>query len=125
MYNRYIPQADGSFSRRQIPDPVPPSPIRKQETVHPEPVCESPQTPAATKQEPRRYPPTSCPRGGRPRPPATRSDDSSILSFLRQLLPKEFDSGDLLVILLLLLMSGDCAEEQNTALLTLALYLFL
>ena len=30
-----------------------------------------------------------------------------------------------LIILLLLLMSGDCQEEPNTALLTLALYLFL
>lgn len=45
--------------------------------------------------------------------------------FLRQLLPKEFDTGDLLIVLLLLLMAGDCPEEQNTALLTLALYLFL
>jgi hypothetical protein len=29
------------------------------------------------------------------------------------------------VIVLLLLISGDCLEDQNTALLTLALYLFL
>ena len=29
------------------------------------------------------------------------------------------------LILLLLLISGDCQEDQNTALLTLALYLFL
>ena len=35
------------------------------------------------------------------------------------------DTGDLLVIILLLQMAGDCAEDQNTALLTLALYLFL
>jgi hypothetical protein len=35
------------------------------------------------------------------------------------------DTGDLLVIVLLLLMAGDCESEQNTALLTLALYLFL
>jgi hypothetical protein len=44
---------------------------------------------------------------------------------LRQLLPKNFDTGDLLIILLLLLMAGDSKEDQNTALLTLALYLFL
>ena len=31
----------------------------------------------------------------------------------------------LVIVLLLLLMSGDCQEDQNTALLTLALYLFL
>ena len=47
------------------------------------------------------------------------------MSFLRQLLPKEFDVEDLLIVVLLLLMSGDCQEDQNTALLTLVLYLFL
>ena len=49
----------------------------------------------------------------------------SIGSFLKQLLPKDFETEDLLVVLLLLLMSGDCQENQNTALLTLALYLFM
>ena len=46
-------------------------------------------------------------------------------SFLRQLLPKDFDTSDLIVVLLLLLMAGDCPEDQNTALLTLAIYRFL
>ena len=46
-------------------------------------------------------------------------------SFLKQLLPKNFDTGDLLIVLLLLVMAGDCQEDQNTALLTLALYLFM
>lgn len=45
--------------------------------------------------------------------------------FLRQLLPKNIDTGDLLVIALLLLMAGDCQEDKSTALLTMALYLFL
>lgn len=45
--------------------------------------------------------------------------------FLRRLLPKNLDTGDLLVILLLLLMAGDSAEDKNNALLTLALYLFM
>jgi hypothetical protein len=40
-------------------------------------------------------------------------------------LPRNFDTGDLLIILLLLLMAGDSKEDQSTALLTLALYLFL
>ena len=46
-------------------------------------------------------------------------------NFLRQLLPGDFNTEDLLEILLLLLMSGDCEEDRNNALLTLALYLFL
>ena len=41
---------------------------------------------------------------------------------MRQLLPKDFDTGDLIVVLLLLLMAGDCEEDRNNALLTLALY---
>ena len=45
--------------------------------------------------------------------------------FLKQLIPRNFDTGDLLVVILLLLMAADCQEDQNTALLTLALYFFL
>lgn len=30
-----------------------------------------------------------------------------------------------MIVLLLLLMAGDCAEDRNTALLTLALYFFM
>ena len=44
---------------------------------------------------------------------------------MRRLLPKNLDTGDLLIIVLLLLMSADCEDEKNTALLTLALYLFM
>ena len=45
--------------------------------------------------------------------------------FLRGLIPKGFDTGDLIVVLLLLLMAGDKPEDKNTAMLTLALYCFL
>lgn len=41
------------------------------------------------------------------------------------MLPRDFDTGDLIIVLLLLLMAGDCTEDQNTALLTLALYVFM
>ena len=43
------------------------------------------------------------------------------MGFLKQLLPKNFDTGDLLIVLLLLIMAAD-SDDQNTALLTLALY---
>ena len=59
-----------------------------------------------------------------PRPKQPR-ESTNVGNFLRQLLPKGFDTEDLLIVLLLLLMSGDCREDQNTALLTLALYLFM
>lgn len=48
-----------------------------------------------------------------------------IFGFLKNILPKEFDAGDLMIVLLLLLMAGDCQEDQNWAVLTLVLYLFL
>ena len=57
--------------------------------------------------------------------PGNGPKDTSVSSFLRQLLPKDFDTGDLLVVILLLLMAGDCKEDQNSALLTLVLYLFM
>ena len=60
-----------------------------------------------------------------PPPPPPSRQGQSAGGFLRSLLPKNLDTGDLVVILLLLLIAGDCREEQNTALLTLALYLFL
>jgi hypothetical protein len=44
---------------------------------------------------------------------------------LQKLLPKDFDTGDLIVILLLLLLAGDCEEDRATALLTLALYMIM
>lgn len=100
MYNRYIHQNDGSFQRRRIPDnPAPiqpdPQPLRKEEST-------APAKPA-------------------PKPP----QHIGAGSFLRNLLPKNLDTGDLIIVLLLLLMAGDCEEERNTALLTLALYFFM
>lgn len=111
MYNRYIPNSDGSYERRRIQDPPPP------------PQPEDPGKPAISvcpAQEPPRRPIPP-----RPRPKPRRDPPDSAGNFLKQLLPKDFDTTDLMVVLLLLLMSGDGKEEQNTALLTLALYLFL
>jgi hypothetical protein len=68
----------------------------------------------------------SCPSPEKPRPrlhPGERCDNGP--GFLQKLLPKDFDTGDLIVILLLLLLAGDCEEDRSTALLTLALYLIM
>ena len=70
---------------------------------------------------PRAEPPHQEP----PPPPPPSRGGQSAEGFLRSLLPKNLDTGDLAVVLLLLLIAGDSREEQNTALLTLALYLFL
>lgn len=100
MYNRYVPQQDGSHSRRHMPDncrqpPAPPPPEEK-------------------------YPPSPPPQH-----PCPARQEMGVFGFLKNILPKEFDTGDLMILLLLLLMAGDCQEDQNWAVLTLVLYLFL
>ena len=113
MYNRYIPQPDGSYRKNRIPDAVPPirnhPPTQKQQAVPDQPSCPPPEAPC-------------CEQPDHITPPQRHNDAGD---FLRRLLPKEIDTGDLLIIILLLLMAGDCKEEKNTALLTLALYFFL
>lgn len=120
MYNRYVPQADGSFQRCRITEePQKPEPPRKEpEHRPPEPEPCPPPKPTPKRCNRQNYRPPrqehrQDPQGG------------NVLQFLRHLLPRDFDTGDLLVVILLLLMSGDCQEDQNTALLTLALYLFM
>lgn len=97
MYNRYIPQQDGSYHRQTTHDQIPPS----QPKPSPPPLAPTPPQPIKR--------PQPQPAGG----------------FLRNLLPREFDTADLIIVLLLLLMAGDSEEERSTALLTLALYFLL
>ena len=122
MYNRYIPQPDGSYRRNRMQEIV-------QRPEKPAPAPPPPPLPPPPK-EPTASPCSNCmhnPPPRRPMPPREpcRRETGSVSGFLRQLLPKEFEIEDLLVVLLLLLMAGDCQENQNTALLTLVLYLFL
>lgn len=126
MYNRYIPQPDGSYRRSQYPDRRSPAP---------QPIPERPPEPAPEPSPPQTTPAgcAQCPHrssGHRPSPKPRQEpvyDNSSlgVGSFLKHLLPGNFDTEDLLIVVLLLLMSGDCQEDRNLPLLTLALYLFL
>ena len=125
MYNRYVPQSDGTYQRSRMPDSPPRQPAAHQPPQNPPcppAPAEAGACPGANMPclppEPRRVPPR-CPKAQR------KAAEGSVAGFLRQLLPSNFDTADLIVVLLLLLMSGDCPEDQNTALLTLALYLFL
>ena len=113
MYNRYIPQPDGSYQKNRVPDKTVQTQYNRPQTKPiipaPPPECEAPQppcSPSTTHKEPQNKP--------------INAGD-----FLQRLLPKNIDTGDLLIILLLLLMAGDSKEDNNTALLTLALYFFL
>lgn len=117
MYNRYIPQADGTYQRNRMPDKAKPPEARPPERRPPSPSASHLPPPAPP--APVCPPPPSQRRESRPQAPAP-----GVGSFLKGLLPKDFDTEDLLVILLFLLMSRD-SEDQNSTLLTLALYLFL
>ena len=101
MYNRYIPQPDGSYRKNAMPDSR--QNVQRQASQRPAPPTPPPPPPVQQ------------------RPP--RQD--SIPSFLRQLIPQGFDTGDLIIVLLLLLIAGDSQESRSNALLTLALYFIL
>lgn len=119
MYNRYIPQPDGSFRRSRMPDNRQPQTSQKPK---PEPECV--QNPPVMPNSPPRHQHRNT-HQRRPQVCVPSREETSAAGFLRKLLPKEFDTGDLLIVLLLLLMAGDCTEDRNTALLTLALYFFM
>ena len=111
MYNRYILQNDGTHRRNTIPDPARPRP-QPRPPRHEDP-CQPPPPPKRDSPPPPKRRPCPAQQGG------------SAFSFLKNLLPGDFDTGDLMIVLLLILMAGDCQEDQNWAWLTLALYLFL
>ena len=99
MYNRYVPQSDGSFQRNRMPDKSPPPP---------------PLQPVQPSSPPPPPPGISAPQ-----------DSGGPFGFLKQILPKGFDFGDLAILFLLLLMAGDNKENRDNALLTMALYFIL
>ena len=103
MYNRYIPQADGSFRKTKLPEP--PQQSAQEFSGNPDYIpCQAPETHA------------NCNSG---------PGNLGIGSFLRNLFPHGLDVEDLIVILLLLLLSQDGGKNGNRALLTLGAYLFL
>lgn len=123
MYTRYIPQPDGTYRRNHIQDPPKPREPKFQDSPSPPPP--PPPTPPRP-QEPKQGG-SFCPQPNMFRQPRKQSEpvSGSVGNFLKQLLPRNFDTADLIVVLLLLLIATDGCDDGNTALLTLVLYLFL
>ncbi len=121
MYNRYIPQADGSYRRDRVASPQ--QPQRSQQPSRPSPQRPPEPPPCPPEPEPPKCTGCNCKHcRSSPKRREPPRQEGSVSSFLRNILPKDFDTGDLIIVLLLLLMAGDHPDDQNSALLTLALY---
>ena len=122
MYNHYIPQSDGSYRRSRIPEqqrqsrrsaPIPsPAPAPRPEPAPEEPPCPASSPPASPVCAPAQNVPEQHGTGG-------------ILSFLKGLLPRQIDTDDLLIILLIFLMNREEDCDGLSPMLTLALYFLL
>ena len=122
MYNHYIPQSDGSYRRSSIPEqqrqsrrsaPIPsPAPVPRPEPAPEEPPCPASSPPASPVCAPAQNVPEQHGTGG-------------ILSFLKGLLPRQIDTDDLLIILLIFLMNREEDCDGISPMLTLALYFLL
>lgn len=122
MYNRYIPQPDGTYRKNRVQEPTIQQQVRTHNPAKTEAFLPQPERCEAEPLAPVTCPSAACANANRKNDTQQHGD---ISDFLRRLLPKDLDTGDLLIIILLLLMAGDCKDEKNTALLTLALYFFL
>lgn len=129
MYNRYVQQEDGTFRKSKLTDPaLPVFPKEKEQeptTPTPPPLQPLPQLPPQRDGEPTAKTQQSPPKRLPDAPITQGPRGDSVNSFLKQLLPQDFDTADLIVVLLLLLMSEKDKDSPNTALLTLVIYLFL
>ncbi len=133
MYNRYTPQPDGSYQRKRYLDynenaqssrrPAANSAQNSQSSQGS--AVNHPQNAQAQQQAGMNPPQQFQSHQQGQEAPRAQYNPFSVGTFFKNLLPKEFDTGDLLILLLILLMTGDCEEDRNTAILTMALYLFL
>lgn len=100
MYNRYVPDAAGVY---------------RQTTVESVPdVPDAPQPP---------LPPPACPAPPPP-VPAAEPGRRSLSGLLERFLPRGMDTGDLLVLLILILLAVDGEEEDSlSVILTIAAFL--
>ena len=125
MYHRYMPNANGQY-RRQTVQEAKPAPCPPDRNAAPK------QNAPAQRCEPKEAPARECPPGITPpsarkdctpkeQPPACRQPQS----IARPALFADMDSGDLLLLALLLLLITEGNEDAGPTILTLALALIL
>jgi len=103
MYSHYIPQSDGSYRRNPVPEQ---------------------RRPPKPKPEPPKPTPPPPPPKPEPAPPPCPPPSGNLLDFFKNLLPREIDTADLMIVFLLLLMNKE-DEGGLSPILTLALYFLL
>lgn len=131
MYHRYQPTENGQFQRQTLPDAPSKSPSGAR-SEHPSPL------PAAREQHTRQREPQPPAKEHRQAPPPihtpshrTSPQDTENapaprfqLPFLEKLLPN-MDSGDLLLLFIMLLLISEGNEDSSSVVMTLAIFLFL
>lgn len=111
MYHRYMPAGNGQYRRQDVPDrkPAPPAPPQPKPMAAPPP--QPPAPPVSPAPPP---PPMPAPAPAAPLP----------VPFLEKLFPG-MDSGDLLLLLIMLLLLSEGTQDAVSAVMTLAIFLIL
>ncbi len=130
MYNRYIPNANGSFDCQRIPTPSRPKPqephtqrppaAKPQDAQTQKPAAAKPQEQCAQKSPAPRQP-SSSPKPGSGNCPVAAQPKLPLPGHFH--LPENLDSGDLLVLLILLLILQEGEEDPLSILLALGAFL--
>lgn len=110
MYHRYMPTGGGQYRRQDIPERKPAPPVPPPAPPPPDPVPPGPLPP----------PPPPVP----PMPPMPPGRAPFPIPFLEKYFPG-IDSGDLLLLLIMLLLLSEGTEDAVSVVMTLAIFLIL
>lgn len=142
MYHRYLPTANGQYRRQTVPDrrvTAPPPPKPSAQPPKSVPVSDASETAPiadAVSHTPAQNAPTvtpspqqtcgkSAPEHGGHAPKQERKGLSGAPTALLERLFPNFDSGDLLLLFVLILLLSEGNEDSSPTILTLALSLFM
>ncbi len=113
MYHRYMPMGNGQYRRQDVPERRPAQPTPPPMPAPPPPM------PAPAPPIP---PPMPVPPPPMPAPPQSAAPFP--VPFLEKLFPG-MDSGDLLLLLIMLLLLSEGTEDAVSTVMTLAIFLIL
>lgn len=137
MYHRYMPTENGQYQRKTMPDshPSPPPVQRKQSAAAPQEqenrstarqstAQPLPEVHADRKHEAPEKEPMLSGTQGEKHTPRHDPPGQNHIPILEKLLPG-MDSGDVLVLLILLFLISEGNEDSSSVIMTLAIFLFL